>query len=224
MATRFSAPAQAARRAPRQQRSRATVDALIQAGAHVLAARGWTKFTTNEVARVAGASIGSLYQYFPDKLALAEAIRTRHLDEVLAVLPNPGERGDAIGLELELELEKRVGQVIDGIIAIHLDSQRLHRVLLDEVPLAARASGDAFEVEYLRRYQALIQPGTQQPGTPGDAIAAQVLASAVEGVVHAAASRGELGTPEMRRELNGFVCAYLRERLRQSSTDPRDLP
>lgn len=208
MATRFSAPPRAARRAPRQQRSRATVDALVQAGAHVLAARGWTKFTTNEVARVAGASIGSLYQYFPDKLALAEAIRTRHLDEVLAVLPNPAERGDAT------RLEARVAQVIDGIITIHLDSQRLHRVLLDEVPLAARASDDAFEVEYLRRYHALIQPGTEQPGTPGDAIAAQVLASAVEGVVHAAALRGELGTPEMRRELNGFVCAYLRERSR----------
>lgn len=208
MATRFSAPPRAARRAPRQQRSRATVEALVQAGAHVLAARGWTKFTTNEVARVAGASIGSLYQYFPDKLALAEAIRTRHLDEVLAVLPNPAERGDA------MRLETRVAQVIDGIITIHLDSQRLHRVLLDEVPLAARASDDAFEVEYLRRYHALIQPGAEQPGTPGDAIAAQVLASAVEGVVHAAALRGELGTPEMRRELNGFVCAYLRERSR----------
>ncbi|WP_310796099.1 TetR/AcrR family transcriptional regulator [Paraburkholderia fungorum] len=208
MATRFSAPPRAARRAPRQQRSRATVDALVQAGAHVLAARGWTKFTTNEVARVAGASIGSLYQYFPDKLALAEAIRTRHLDEVLAVLPNPAERGDAT------RLETRVAQVIDGIITIHLDSQRLHCVLLDEVPLAARASGDAFEVEYLRRYHALIQPGAEQPGTPGDAIAAQVLASAVEGVVHAAALRGELGTQEMRRELNGFVCAYLRERSR----------
>jgi AcrR family transcriptional regulator len=206
MATRFSASPRLARRAPRQQRSRATVDALIEAGAHVLAARGWTRFTTNEVARVAGASIGSLYQYFPDKLALAEAIRARHLDAVLAVLPDPAERGDAI------RLETRVAQVIDGIITIHCADQRLHRVLLDEVPLAQRASLEAFEVEYLRRYQALILPGAQRPATPCDAIAARVLASAVEGVVHAAASRGELGEPEVRREINGFVCAYLRER------------
>jgi AcrR family transcriptional regulator len=208
MATRFSAPPRPARRAPRQQRSRATVDALVEAGAHVLAARGWTRFTTNEVARVAGASIGSLYQYFPDKLALAEAIRTRHLDAVLAVLPEPGEHNDAI------RPETRAAQALDGIIAIHLDSERLHRVLLDEVPLAERASLDTFEVEYLRRYQALILPGTDCVATPADAIAAQVLASAVEGVVHTAALRGTLGTPEVRRELNGFVCAYLRERLR----------
>jgi AcrR family transcriptional regulator len=184
------------------------VDALVEAGAHVLAARGWTRFTTNEVARVAGASIGSLYQYFPDKLALAEAIRTRHLDAVLAVLPEPGEHNDAI------RPETRAAQALDGIIAIHLDSERLHRVLLDEVPLAERASLDTFEVEYLRRYQALILPGTDCVATPADAIAAQVLASAVEGVVHTAALRGTLGTPEVRRELNGFVCAYLRERLR----------
>lgn len=208
MATRFSAPPRPARRAPRQQRSRATVDALVEAGAHVLAARGWTRFTTNEVARVAGASIGSLYQYFPDKLALAEAIRTHHLDAVLAVLPEPGEHNDAI------RPETRAAQAIDGIITIHLDSERLHRVLLDEVPLAERASLDTFEVEYLRRYQALILPGTESVATPADAIAAQVLASAVEGVVHTAALRGTLGTPEVRRELNGFVCAYLRERLR----------
>lgn len=207
MATRFSAPPRSARRAPRQQRSRATVDALIEAAAHVLAARGWTKFTTNEVARVAGASIGSLYQYFPDKLALAEAIRKRHLDAILAVLPDPDECGGAI------RLETRVARVIDGIIAIHSDNQGLHRVLLDEVPLAGRASQDAFEVEYLRRYQALIAPGTERPGDPRDAIAAQVLASAVEGVIHTAVSRGKFGVPEVRRELNGFVRGYLRERI-----------
>jgi AcrR family transcriptional regulator len=206
MATRFPAPSRPTRRAPRQQRSRATVDALVEAAAHVLAARGWEKFTTNEVARVAGASIGSLYQYFPDKLALAEAIRERHLGAVLAVLPDPDAWVGAI------PIATRVAQVIDGVIAIHSGNQRLHRVLLDEVPLAARTRDDAFEVEYLRRYRALILSDAQRPADPRDAIAAQVLAAAVEGTVHAAASRGKLGVPEVRRELNGLVCAYLRER------------
>jgi len=57
-------------------RSRATVDALIGAKAHVLAALGRTKFTTNEVGRVAGVSIASLYEYIPDNLAMASAICT----------------------------------------------------------------------------------------------------------------------------------------------------
>lgn len=58
------------RKEPRQARSRATVEIIVRAGARVLGDRGWAGFTTNQVAEVAGVSIGSLYQYFPDKLAL----------------------------------------------------------------------------------------------------------------------------------------------------------
>src|SRR5579871_4413597 len=76
----------AMRKEPRQARSRATVEAIIRAGARVLGARGMDGFTTNETADVAGVSIGSLYQYFPDKLSLIDAIRRRHLDDVLAVM------------------------------------------------------------------------------------------------------------------------------------------
>lgn len=74
------------RKEPRQARSRATVDAIVQAGAHILGERGWDGFTTNEVADIAGVSIGSLYQYFPDKRSLVEAIRRRHVDDVLAAM------------------------------------------------------------------------------------------------------------------------------------------
>lgn len=204
MPTRFPSGAAIARRVPRQQRSRATVDAIIEAAARVLGARGWAKFNTNEVASVAGASIGSLYQYFPDKLALAEAIRERHLEAVLAVLPDPDSCYES------MRLGTRVTDLIDGVIRIHAGDQRMHHVLLEEVPLSARTA--AFDHEYLRRYQALIVPDAQAVCAPSDVVAAKVLASAVEGVVHAAASRGELGAPEVRRELNGFVGAYLRER------------
>ncbi|VVE43090.1 HTH-type transcriptional regulator BetI [Pandoraea iniqua] len=204
MPTRLSSGPVAARRVPRQQRSRATVDAIIEAAARVLGARGWAKFNTNEVASVAGASIGSLYQYFPDKLALAEAIRERHLDAVLAVLPDPDSP------HVPVRLDTRVADLIDGVIRIHAGDQRMHHVLLEEVPLSTRTQ--AFDAEYLRRYQALIVPDGQAACEPRDAIAAKVLASAVEGVVHAAVSRGELDSPDVRWELNGFVCAYLRER------------
>ncbi len=49
------------RKAPTQQRAQATVQAILQAAAHILGRRGWMKFTTNEVAEAAGVSIGSLY-------------------------------------------------------------------------------------------------------------------------------------------------------------------
>jgi len=195
------------RKAPRQQRSRVTVDVIVEAATRVLARRGWARFTTNEIAAVAGVSVGSLYQYFPNKLAIAEAIRQRHLDEVLVALSGAGDDNEAI------PLDQRAARFADGVIAAHSVDEALHRVLLDEVPLVARSSYAEFEAEYQRRYRALIAASAGANGAAGDdETAARVLSSAVEGVVHAAAHRGDLGLPALRSELVRLILAYLRDR------------
>ena len=209
MATRLSSQRRTVRRTPKQQRSRDTVDVIIEAAARVLAKSGWAKFTTNEVARVAGVSVGSLYQYFPSKLALAEAIRQRHLLMVLSVLPDPGNR------DVAMSLERRVAKLVDGVIAAHSVSPKLHRVLLDEVPLVARSSQEIFEAEYLRRYQTLIDDSSKRTIQSDGSMPALVLAAAVEGAVHAAARHGKLDLPDLKTELNAMLCAYLREYLRR---------
>jgi AcrR family transcriptional regulator len=71
-----------ARKQPRQRRAEDTVATILEAAAHIFAARGYARATTNHVATRAGVSIGSLYQYFPNKAALASAIEAQHLDEV----------------------------------------------------------------------------------------------------------------------------------------------
>jgi AcrR family transcriptional regulator len=86
LTTRITQRSGAMRKRPQQARSRATIDAILDAAAHILGKCGWAGLTTNAVAEAAGASIGSLYQYFPDKLALIDAVRQRHFDDVLAVL------------------------------------------------------------------------------------------------------------------------------------------
>lgn len=65
------------RKQPRQRRSAATVDAILTAAARVLAAESLAGFNTNRVATVAGVSVGSLYQYFPNKAALVAALIER---------------------------------------------------------------------------------------------------------------------------------------------------
>ncbi|REM69958.1 TetR/AcrR family transcriptional regulator, partial [Mycobacterium tuberculosis] len=92
-----------------QQRSRVTVDVIVEAATRVLARRGWARFTTNEIAAVAGVSVGSLYQYFPDKLAIAEAIRERHLEEVLVALSGSSESDNEA-----VSLDQRVERFVDG--------------------------------------------------------------------------------------------------------------
>jgi AcrR family transcriptional regulator len=67
------------RRRPRQARSRATWEAIVEAAAQILERRGPAGFNTNEVAERAGVSIGTLYQYFADKHAILAAAARREL-------------------------------------------------------------------------------------------------------------------------------------------------
>src|SRR6185312_13440431 len=69
-----------------QQRSRATVDTLIEAIARILVREGFDKSSTNRIAGEAGVSIGSLYQYFPSKEALVGAVMDRHQQELMQVV------------------------------------------------------------------------------------------------------------------------------------------
>lgn len=66
------------RRRPRQARSRNTVDVLLEAAARVFRRQGW-RATTNRIAAEAGVSVGSLYEYFPNKQALLAGLAERHL-------------------------------------------------------------------------------------------------------------------------------------------------
>jgi AcrR family transcriptional regulator len=66
------------RKEPRQSRGRTTVDIILKATARVLLEDGYDAFTTKRVAQVAGVSIGSLYQYFPNKQALLVALVENH--------------------------------------------------------------------------------------------------------------------------------------------------
>jgi AcrR family transcriptional regulator len=70
------------RKSPVQARSAASVDAILQATIQVLLALGKERLTTTRVALRAGVSVGTLYQYFPNKSALLQAALKRHLDEV----------------------------------------------------------------------------------------------------------------------------------------------
>ena len=74
------------RKQPRQARSLATVEAILEAAARVLAERGYAATNTNLVAERAGVSVGSLYQYFPNKDSLITALHERHAAQMYAAI------------------------------------------------------------------------------------------------------------------------------------------
>lgn len=191
------------RKEPRQARSRATVGTIIEAGARILSDEGWAAFTTNRIAELAGVSIGSLYQYFPDKLSLVDAIRHRHLEDGMAVMRGVSADG--------LSPAEFAARLVRAVVAAHRVHPGLHRVLLDEAPSSEeyRNPHSEFEIEYLSHYAQAVATYRKRAPTEADRVAGRVISDAIDGVVHNAARRGEIDDPAMQSELVRLVSLYL---------------
>lgn len=74
------------RKEPRQERSRLMTETILEAAARVLVRDGLPAFTTNRVAEVAGVSVGSLYQYYPNKEAILFQLHARDMEETWRML------------------------------------------------------------------------------------------------------------------------------------------
>src|ERR1700691_165946 len=112
-----------------QQRSRATVDALVEATARILVKEGFDKASTNRIAEVAGVSVGSLYQYFPGKEALVVAVIERHNQEIMQTVR--GELADVVSQPLAQGVRK---QLVAVAVKAHRVNPKLHRVLAEQIP------------------------------------------------------------------------------------------
>ena len=81
-------------RSPQRERGRARVAALLKAATDIFAEKGFDAATMTEIAARAGASIGSLYQFFPTKDLLADALHAENSDDLSAMLDTLGARCD----------------------------------------------------------------------------------------------------------------------------------
>ena len=120
------------RKTASQRRSRATVDALVEATARILVREGFDKASTNHIAEVAGVSVGSLYQYFPGKEALVAAVIDRHRQKILQTVR--GELADALAQPVEVAVRKLVAIAVKA----HRVDPSLHRVLAEQIPRVSK--------------------------------------------------------------------------------------
>lgn len=82
------------RKRPSQARSAVTVDAIVEATIRVLLAEGYARLTTRRVAEVAGVSVGSLYQYFPNRRSLVAEVIRRKVDGSVRCLEEASTRAE----------------------------------------------------------------------------------------------------------------------------------
>ncbi len=99
------------RRQPRQQRGKARVEKILAAAAQVFEEVGYTAATTHLIAAQAGTAIGSLYQFFPDKAAIFQAMELYHVDRVKKMWATAGST-DLAALSLRDTIHSLVTSVI----------------------------------------------------------------------------------------------------------------
>lgn len=117
-------PALKPRKLPVQARSAASVEAILDATIQVLLRDGTERLTTTAVARRAGVSVGTLYQYFPNKSSLLQAVLRRHLERVYGSVVDACERAKGqslrtIGEELLAGFLKAKFEHIDTSISLY---------------------------------------------------------------------------------------------------------
>lgn len=194
------------RKTPVQARSAATVDAILQAAIQVLVAVGKERLTTTLVARRAGGSVGTLYQYFPNKSALLQACLRRHIEQIHHAMERACTQYRSAGL-----LEMGTGLVaayLEAKMRNAKESATLYAVSSDvEGAAIVRTNGE----RVLKAVAALF--ATAQEGLAKDPeLVASVVLAAMNGVARRAleAKSPERALVPLRGELVALVHGYLR--------------
>jgi AcrR family transcriptional regulator len=193
------------RKSPVQARSAASVEAILEATIQVLLNVGKERLTTTRVASRAGVSVGTLYQYFPNKSALLQAVLKRHLIGITEAV-------ELVCKEQEGEtLRKMVTALITAFLQAKLrdanTSVALYSVSSDvDGTKIVQQMGTRFNKAIVRMLATTPEPLSTDP---------QLVASMLEGAMVGVSRRMlESGAPEkqvdaLRRELIFVACAYL---------------
>ena len=194
------------RKSPVQARSAASVEAILEATIQVLVAVGKERLTTTKVALRAGVSVGTLYQYFPNKSALLQAVIQRHLDEVTEAVERACKEQESATL-------RQMGtELINAFLEAKMRNDPKTSVALYSVSAdvdgarIVRQMGVRTSKAIVGMLKTSCEPLARDP---------QIVATMLQGAMAGISRRLlESASPEkqfevFRQELIFFVCAYL---------------
>ncbi|WP_437778204.1 TetR/AcrR family transcriptional regulator [Sorangium sp. So ce1097] len=197
---------QTPRKAPRQARSRFLVDTIVEAAARVFDEHGYEGANTNRVARTAGVSVGSVYQYFPNKDALVTALHERHVGQMLRLLEEVDAAAEGYSLREATEL------LVARSLEIHRTEPRLQRLLHADLPtLEQQRALSAASLAIAERTRQLLSRHSAEIAQPDLELATYVVLRMFEELVHAAALDPPPGVEEggLRRAITDALLGYL---------------
>lgn len=193
------------RKRPRQRRSEETRHRILQAATHVFADYGYEAGTTNRIAEFADVSIGSLYQYYPNKDAILLDLATRHLDAGV-------ELDDRLRApDASPSLHDVVGAMVRNSIENHRADPEFLRVLMEQAPRSAGLMAKVAEVKEARTARLRdIMARSPEVTVDDQTTAAHLVVTTVEMVVHHLLAGPEPIDPErLEAQLIEMLSRYL---------------
>jgi len=196
------------RKSASQERSRATVQALLDATARVLTREGYDRASTNRIAATAGVSVGSLYQYFPNKEALVAALVARHNREMLDLL------SEALKEVASLDLATAIAKLVRAAVDAHRVDPALHRVFDEQVPrMGQLAKIEALQGETFQLVRSYLEKRRNEISVRDLDSTTSILVTTVEALTHQFVIHRP-GVPERDRdrfidEVTRLVVGYL---------------
>jgi AcrR family transcriptional regulator len=127
-------PRRPSRRRPQQARAHQTVAVVLQAVVKILKREGVSAVTTNRIAEVAGVSVGSVYQYFPNKQAIYLALHDQHVQQITSSIER------VVVEHASAPLEAFVRALIENLIDAHAGDPELYELLQNDVPYHAEGA------------------------------------------------------------------------------------
>ncbi|MGS4885009.1 TetR/AcrR family transcriptional regulator [Roseibium sp. MB-4] len=175
------------RRRPKQQRSRLMVDFILEAASQVFDEEGYNGATTNMIAERAGISIGSLYQYFPNKGALILELRLAHRAHVLKTVET------AMATSDNLSLPDAIRKIVDANFQVHLNAPRLNAAFEEQTPAQTLSEDpDGFHQRIDLAATKFLEIRKNEISAPDLKTAGFVIRNLIPAVLHAAIKDGQV--------------------------------
>ena len=189
------------RKSASQQRSRVTVETLLDATARVLVREGYDRASTNRIAATAGVSVGSLYQYFPNKQALLVALRRRHAGAMRRFLLT---EAPASG-----DVRQQIAELVAALMRAHAQDYALHRALEREVPQHLLIGEEADNAALLERCTAMLAAHRDELLPPDLDRACRMLLPVVDSLIHQAMTLSAAEGQALQQEITHLLQRYL---------------
>jgi AcrR family transcriptional regulator len=192
-------------RAPKRARGKQRVVELLQAATAVFAEKGYDTATMTEIAARAGAPIGSLYQFFPVKEALADTLVQNYVALLVADLAELAARADAIDTKVIVE-------ALFGLLRAH-PRERAAVLPLAEARMDERTRRTTFRHMLRRHIAAILRAHTPTLTAEAARDIAVVVLSLMKAANTLSDEEGLSGRAAGLRELQSLTVQYLEQRL-----------